>query len=177
MVLAVNNDSPNVPSRPEPYPRVYPWDTGPFVAELQELLSAHGYPLKSDGEYGWRTEAAVRAFQREHRLRVDGMVGPETWAMLTTAVKAGIRTLRQGHRGRDVRDLQGLLQVHNFMVHRNGFFDDQTQQAVNTFKKRHNLRTDGTVCPVTWTLLRAGKPNPAAVKTHPGWLRSLHKWW
>ncbi|MEP0887539.1 MULTISPECIES: peptidoglycan-binding protein [unclassified Leptolyngbya] len=173
----MNNDSPNVPSRPEPYPRVYPWDTGPFVAELQELLSAHGYPLKSDGEYGWRTEAAVRAFQREHRLRVDGMVGPETWAMLTTAVKAGIRTLRQGHRGRDVRDLQGLLQVHNFMVHRNGFFDDQTQQAVNTFKKRHNLRTDGTVCPVTWTLLRAGKPNPAAVKTHPGWLRSLHKWW
>ena len=38
--------------------------------------------LEADGKFGPRTEAAVRAFQREHDLVPDGIVGPKTWQAL-----------------------------------------------------------------------------------------------
>lgn len=53
-------------------------DRGPAVRELQRLLNEHNYELKVDGVYGPRTEAAVRAYQRENGLTVDGVAGPVT---------------------------------------------------------------------------------------------------
>ena len=40
--------------------------------------------LEADGKFGPRTEAAVRALQREHGLVGDGIVGPKTWRALDT---------------------------------------------------------------------------------------------
>lgn len=56
--------------------------TGTDVRRLQDLLGAHGYDLKIDGIYGPKTEAAVRAYQREHGLQIDGIAGPETMTHL-----------------------------------------------------------------------------------------------
>ena len=156
---------------------ICPWDGGDRVLEAQELLTAHGFPLKLDGDFGWKTEAAVRAFQREQRLRIDGVVGQETWDALINSVQPGSRDLRLGHYGRDVRELQGLLQVHNFAVPRNGHFDATTQQAVIQFQEQHHLRLHGRVDSVTWTLLRAGRPLNKPVATRRGWLPSFSRWW
>jgi len=35
--------------------------------------------VSADGDFGPRTEAAVRAFQRQHGLVPDGIVGPASW--------------------------------------------------------------------------------------------------
>ena len=54
---------------------------GTDVRLLQELLLKHGYDLGAwgcDGDFGDCTELAVRAFQRDHRLTVDGECGPLT---------------------------------------------------------------------------------------------------
>ena len=53
--------------------------TGQQVKDVQAKLA-----LVVDGMFGAKTEAAVRAFQRDHGLVPDGIVGPKTWAALDT---------------------------------------------------------------------------------------------
>ena len=55
------------------------------VKELQSLLSQEGFPTPVDGRFGPDTENAVKAFQRQHGLADDGVVGPLTWAALKAA--------------------------------------------------------------------------------------------
>jgi peptidoglycan hydrolase-like protein with peptidoglycan-binding domain len=52
------------------------------VTELQSLLNHHGGDLSVDGDFGPATESAVRSFQAEKGLGVDGIVGPQTKAAL-----------------------------------------------------------------------------------------------
>jgi peptidoglycan hydrolase-like protein with peptidoglycan-binding domain len=51
--------------------------TGSAVAFVQRLLG-----LPATGIFGARTRQAVYAFQRNHHLAVDGIVGPITWSAL-----------------------------------------------------------------------------------------------
>jgi peptidoglycan hydrolase-like protein with peptidoglycan-binding domain len=51
--------------------------TGPFVRFLQRKLN-----INADGIFGSDTEKAVRRFQREKALAVDGVVGRQTWSAL-----------------------------------------------------------------------------------------------
>ncbi len=59
---------------------------GEAVEALQRILSTYGYSLGSknpfDGSFGSKTDAAVREFQADHGLTVDGIVGAKTWAKL-----------------------------------------------------------------------------------------------
>lgn len=56
---------------------------GAKVKAMQERLRALGYPVGAvDGIFGHQTELAVRAFQADHGLWVDGEVGPQTWPEL-----------------------------------------------------------------------------------------------
>jgi len=57
--------------------------TGTSVRVLQRKLLAWGYyDGRVDGTYGSDTYRAVVEFQRKNRIRVDGVVGPETWGAL-----------------------------------------------------------------------------------------------
>jgi len=52
---------------------------GSEVTELQKRLNMLGYVVGPiDGIFGSQTEKAVRLFQKEHGLAVDGIVGPQT---------------------------------------------------------------------------------------------------
>lgn len=55
---------------------------GKAVEDLQQMLSAIGYPLARDGVYGPRTRLAVRRFQARSGLPIDGVAGPRTLARL-----------------------------------------------------------------------------------------------
>jgi peptidoglycan hydrolase-like protein with peptidoglycan-binding domain len=53
------------------------------VLFLQRLLLSYLYPITNlDSDFGPETERAVRAFQQENGLTVDGIVGPKTWNKL-----------------------------------------------------------------------------------------------
>jgi N-acetylmuramoyl-L-alanine amidase len=52
---------------------------GPEVKELQSKLAQLGYGVGTiDGKLGSKTEAAIRSFQKDHGLRVDGLAGTHT---------------------------------------------------------------------------------------------------
>lgn len=60
---------------------------GKFVEELQANLNRLGHgPLKVDGDFGERTETAVKAFQTMHGLKPDGWAGPRTLDAIGRAV-------------------------------------------------------------------------------------------
>lgn len=53
------------------------------VKALQILLNGLGYDCgEPDGEFGAKTLAAVKAFQKANKLTVDGEVGAKTWGAL-----------------------------------------------------------------------------------------------
>ena len=57
-------------------------DYGASVSELQRLLNDHGYSLTVDSKFGAKTLEAVKDFQKKSNLKVDGIVGAQTWSAL-----------------------------------------------------------------------------------------------
>lgn len=51
---------------------------GNITRIIQEMLVNDGYKLDIDGDFGVKTEKAVKRFQKKHGLAVDGIVGPDT---------------------------------------------------------------------------------------------------
>ena len=55
---------------------------GDSVKLLQELLNKHGFNLTVDGDFGNKTETAVKSLQTRLNLTVDGIVGSKTFEAL-----------------------------------------------------------------------------------------------
>ncbi|NLB88479.1 MAG: L,D-transpeptidase family protein [Syntrophomonadaceae bacterium] len=61
-------------------------DSGKDVVQVQKMLKKlKYYKYKVDGQYGVKTEAAVKKFQGDKGLVVDGIVGPDTYEALYKA--------------------------------------------------------------------------------------------
>ena len=68
------------------YPTLRRGAVSTYVLVLQDALNALGYTTYTlDGRFGANTERAVRAFQSNFGLSVDGIVGCNTWKKLTAA--------------------------------------------------------------------------------------------
>ena len=72
----------------DPMPDVRPTlrrgDSGEWVKIMQNDLSKAAYTLDADGKFGAATEKALRQFQMDNGLTVDGVCGQKTWAVLET---------------------------------------------------------------------------------------------
>lgn len=75
------------------------------VTALQKRLSSLGYVTKPDGDFGPATRRQVVAFQADHGLKIDGMVGPETEAALEKAVPLQLQK-SDGRKNTTVKDLR-----------------------------------------------------------------------
>ncbi len=71
---------------PESFEADLPWlafgAQGPAVTELQRALLHAGYDVTPDGSFGPATHSAIRLLQHDHDLVVDGVVGPQTSAIV-----------------------------------------------------------------------------------------------
>lgn len=110
------------------------------------------------------TAVAVRGFQQQRGLVIDGMVGPQTYRALDEARwRLGDRLLTfvPAHpmAGDDVLALQSRLQELGFAVARlDGFFGPDTQRAVTEFQRNLGLPADGTCGPSTFKSLNRIRP-------------------
>ena len=68
-------------------PKLRTGDRGSAVRTLQSQLNDSGASLAVDGSFGPRTAQAVRALQSAAGIRVDTVVGPNTWDALYSSVR------------------------------------------------------------------------------------------
>ena len=119
---------------------------GENVRTVQYLLRHHGFPVGVDRIFGPRTQEAVRGFQRDRGLGVDGIVGNRTWPALIVLVGAGSQ-------GDPVRAVQRQLNARTSSLAVDGRFGPQTALAVRQFQQSSGLLVDGIVGPNTWYAL------------------------
>ena len=164
-------------------------DSGPAVAQITGLLERIG--LLDDGaagdlgqlevapEYDGRVELAVRTFQQQRGLTVDGVVGPLTFRRLDEARwRLGDRILTHlaGNLlvGDDVYTLQRRLLDLGFQVGRvDGYFGPETEGGVREFQRNFGIPPDGTCGPATLKALtrlspmvKGGAPNALRAQEH-----------
>ncbi|MFE3291163.1 N-acetylmuramoyl-L-alanine amidase [Rhodococcus sp. NPDC059234] len=147
-------------------------DHGPAVAEIRGTLSALGFlhngvsvvgrePVNGsqwiapDAVFDHNLDSAVRAFQQQRGLLVDGVVGAATYRSLKEAsYRLGARTLAYQLSaplyGDDVATLQTRLQDLGFYPGRvDGYFGPQTHEGLSSFQREIGISSDGICGPAT----------------------------
>jgi len=133
-------------------------DQGVAVGTVRASLAALGHLLPGDRAgvtpvFDIMVDQAVRAFQQERGLIVDGLVGAATWRSLEEAgYRLGDRTLiyrlSAPMSGDDVAELQSRLLELGFNAGRHdGVFGPQTHRALCTFQSDYGLNPDGICGP------------------------------
>ncbi|EOM75669.1 N-acetylmuramoyl-L-alanine amidase [Rhodococcus rhodnii] len=144
-------------------------DHGPAVAEIRSSLVSLGFVESHGGDLAvgapsWNDtghlfdaalDSAVRAFQQQRGLLVDGVVGPTTYRSLREAsFRLGARTLSYQLSaplfGDDIATLQTRLQDLGFYVGRvDGYFGPQTHESLSSFQRETGINADGICGPAT----------------------------
>lgn len=154
-------------------------DRGPEITELRARLTRLGLlgdTVPSDA-FDDDVDRAVRHFQQERGLTIDGVVGAQTARHIDEAHwQLGDRTLSftPGHlmRGDDVVALQRRLTSLGFDAGRiDGIFGRQTDAALREFQRGVGVDSDGTAGAQTFRALeRLGRPivggSPERLRQH-----------
>ena len=134
--------------------------TGAEVRKMQNRLKELGYLKGSaDGDFGAATEAAVKSFQAQNGLAVDGKAGTATLNKLYSAnakkapanvtntskpTATPFTSFKHGDTGAEIKRMQTRLKELGYLNGKaDGDFGDATEAAVRYFQQRNNLTVDG----------------------------------
>jgi hypothetical protein len=122
------------------------------VRKVQALVKVHtGVALNEDGDFGPRTESAVKGFQRLRGLPQDGVVNADDWRALV----AGAPTVARGSSGIPVGAIQAMLNLWGAGLREDKDFGGATQTALTKFQAKYRVPggADGVAGPGTWTYI------------------------
>lgn len=135
-------------------------DRGAAVLEVRDRLQRLGLLEDSPNEdFDSQLDAAVRVFQQERGITIDGIVGPVTYRRLEEARwNLGDRVVSfspgRPTAGDDVVELQTRLNSLGFDSGRvDGVFGPDTDHALREFQRNVGLDVDGTCGPGVWRAL------------------------
>ena len=138
-------------------PTISPGATGNAVRRLQRALRrTPDLDLVVDGQFGPKTEDAVKQFQQGAGLVMDGVVGPLTWAALPDG--GPMPTLEEGASGNVVKSLQQVLANgapgawNTGPGTIDGAFGPHTKASVEAFQAWGGVSSDGVVGDQTWSV-------------------------
>ena len=146
-------------------------DRSDEIKAYQQLLFEKGYlTYEPDGIFGKQTQNAVRRFQEENGLVVDGCLGRSTIQLLKSG-KGDTFAFSVGMEGADVQRIQERLEHYGYLrgSQVTGYFGDKTKNAVKDFQQRNRLTADGEVGYDTIRVLLSNDAvkNPNAPKPTP----------
>lgn len=153
---------------------------GTKVAQLQENLKQLGYYYADiTGNFGEKTEAAVKKFQSAHNLSADGVAGSRTLTAIAAAVEeaggssggsSGTTTgLKLGSTGTEVSNLQtDLTTLGYYYGDITGRYGSLTQQAVKKFQKARGLPQDGVAGTTTINAIASALKNSGSSSASGG---------
>lgn len=154
-----------------------------YVSEIQNLLISKGYSCGSsgaDGIFGTGTYYAVKAFQKDNNLEVDGVVGPATWKALLeendeesgdgdtetpskpienwntpkTTMITHLPLLQFKDKDSSVKSALILLKEKGYYDKEiKEEFDEDVKRSVMGFQADNRLETDGMIGSSTWKKL------------------------
>ena len=127
--------------------------TGAAVRNLQSDLEALGYYwVDITGNFGSKTEAAVKLFQSKNNLTADGIAGQKTLEAIAAAMnRKGSSTssstsgiIQEGSQGDAVSQLQrDLKQLGYYYADITGNVGSKTVTAIKEFQEKNGLTADG----------------------------------
>jgi peptidoglycan hydrolase-like protein with peptidoglycan-binding domain len=134
---------------------LHPGEQGPAVKKLQRMLAGLGYPVKPDGQFGPHTATMVRTLRADVGLDRSARVTKRFLKAVKRAQRGGpgdrrwlgIRRLRVGTQGQDVKILQSDLTQLGFPAASDGAFGPATRTSVRMFERAAGLRVDGVLTP------------------------------
>ncbi|PKM77406.1 MAG: hypothetical protein CVU90_07245 [Firmicutes bacterium HGW-Firmicutes-15] len=124
-----------------------------MAGDLKKYATALGMP--ADGQFGSKTQAAVKLFQADNGLTVDGIVGRNTFNKLYVKTNYGGRLLQKDrsdrNQGFDVFFLQERLKALGYYSGAlDGKFGSATETAVKALQTASGITADGVVGPKTY---------------------------
>lgn len=154
---------------------------GEDVRKIQEQLMRLGYdigPDGADGDFGHNTEKAVRKFQTDHQLEVDGIVGNETKEKLSVLIEEKDKPAATEKSEKDdpenpiipkrqltfpeikmddedndslfVKLAQSAMQCWGYSIVITGIFGKEMDEKIRTFQAAKGLEPDGIIGSATW---------------------------
>ncbi len=143
-------------------PTIKKGDNSLFVTSLQLKLNDLGYYQgENDGQFGSKTEEAVKKFQTTYNLPSDGIVRPKTWrainheySMLDNPTPIIITPMLEGASGEEVKTLQqNIKELGYYNGEITGNYDLNTGNSVQKFQEDNEMLPTGIVNQKTWELI------------------------
>lgn len=154
--------------------------SGSSVKQLQEDLKELGYfTVNPTGYYGDITVNAVKKFQADRGLTVDGVAGANTMSAINSSLAEAYKSvslLKEGMRNSSVKRLQqDLKKLGYFNSEATGYYGSITVSSVKALQKDYGLLVDGIAGKSTLGMVTKLLAGDAVAKTKAEVSRSSEK--